>query len=933
MATYGLNDAQVQESLARFGDNNLTEQKTNSFWKKLRSNFGDPMIKILCVALAINILFAILGEVHWYESLGIALAVALATLVSTFSEYRNENVFQHLQKEASRIFCKVYRNGGIEEIGLGDIVVGDAVLLQTGDVVPADGVLIDGSLAADQSALNGEAKEAKKSPVPLGTQAAGGEADPQGAEVVTTAATTDAAAVTAAVTATAAHEAAREPGTPDPAIDFLDPHRVFRGAVVVSGNAVMSVSTVGDASVYGQIAKELQEDTERDSPLKVKLKGLAKGISRFGYIGGVTIAVALLFQRIFIAHGFDAAAISAYFADWMQPLHDLIGAVMLAVVIIVMAVPEGLPLMIAIVSALNMGKMLKDHVLVRKVNGIETAGSLNLLFSDKTGTITRGQLETVLFADGEGQEYRNYSEVTGELARLLQLSVNHNTNVVVNRSGQALSFVGGNATERAIMQYVADAPDSDDVVQIDAIPFSSENKYSAAEVKGQYRLTLIKGAPERVLGMCQSYYIENGERREFSASLAAQLDAKVDALAARSIRVIALATSSGAIVDGQLPADSWTLVGIMGIRDEVRPESIDSIREVHGAGVQVVMITGDRRETAVAIGTDAGLLQSPDQLVLTSDEMAQMSDDELRDCLSELRIVARALPSDKSRLVRLAKEKNLVVGMTGDGVNDSPALKAADVGFAMGGGTEVAKEASDIVILNDNFSSIDKAILYGRTIFNSIRKFIVFQLTINVAAVMVSFVMPLLGERSPLTITQILWVNLVMDTLAALAFGGEPALRRFMAAAPKRRDEPIVSRPMWSQILTGSVWIFVLSLVFLLVPTITSLFRPDDAHIYLLTGYFALFVFTAVFNAFNARTERLNLFDNIGKNKGFIGMIAIIVAIQVLMLYIGGAIFDSYGLMPLELAVVIGLAVLIIPVDLCRKLILGKPRGKLGEER
>jgi calcium-translocating P-type ATPase len=703
-------------------------------------------------------------------------------------------------------------------------------------------------------------------------------------------------------------------------MDFLNPYKVFRGSVVVSGNAVMAVSVVGDGSVYGQIAGELQGEDDRDSPLKVKLTGLAKGIAKFGYLGGIAIAIAFLFDRILLQNGFDPAMIVAYGSNWTTVLLDVVDAVMLAVIIIVMAVPEGLPLMIAIVSALNMGKMLKDNVLVRKVAGIETAGSLNILFSDKTGTITKGQLEAMVFVDGRGREYQNYASVLGELRHMLHLSVFHNTNALISRSGSVLNIVGGNATERAVLGFVAEANSELELATVSTIPFNSENKYSATTVAGELDLTMIKGAPEMILARCAYYYDEQGERCAFGDP--AVIEAKIDELAGRAIRVLAIATSEAPIVDEQLPEGAWTLVGILGIRDEVRPESIDAISEVLGAGVQVVMITGDRRDTAVAIAREAGLLTREDDLVLTSQELAQMDDEALKAVLKDIRVVARALPSDKSRLVRLAQEMNLVAGMTGDGVNDSPALKKADVGFSMGGGTEVAKEASDIVILDDNFSSIDKAILYGRTIFNSIRKFIIFQLTINVGAVMVCFVSPFLGIETPLTITQILWINLVMDTLAALAFGGEPALQRFMAEQPKRRDEPIISPFMWSAILTCGIWILGVSMLFLFAPTFKALFRPEAGSLYLMTGYFALFVFTAVFNAFNARTEKMNLFDTIGRNRGFLQVLGIIIVIQVALTYVGGAIFNSHGLTPQEFACVLALAVLVIPIDLIRKAIL-----------
>ncbi|MDR1242128.1 MAG: calcium-translocating P-type ATPase, PMCA-type [Deltaproteobacteria bacterium] len=883
MQKHGLSASQALESKAQYGDNRITEQKTVGFWSKFKDNLGDPMIKILCVALIINVVFVFLGQTEWYESVGIAMAVLLATFVSTFSEYRNENAFQKLQEEASRITCKVYRDNEISEISINDIVFGDCILLQPGDKIPADGVIIEGNISVDQSALNGETAEAKKSALP--------ENRPE----------------------------------QETFMDFLNEYKVFRGSVVYTGNAVMRADTIGDKSVYGKIAGELQAEEDRDTPLKIKLRDLAHGISKFGYIGGILIAVALLFQRIVIHNSFDPVQIGNYCANWMTVANDATQALMLAVIIIVMAVPEGLPLMIAIVSALNMGKMLKDNVLVRKIAGIETAGSLNILFSDKTGTITRGQLEAVLFVDGSGREYRSCEEIADGLGRLLALSIRHNTNAVFSGENGRMKVIGGNATERAILNFSRHNAGAAAVATLESIPFNSENKYSASRVEGEYNLTLIKGAPEKILSRCKFYYDGQGERSALPDG--GLLAARIDALAARAIRILALATSAEKISDGALPGGEWTLVGVIGIRDEIRPESVSAIREVQNAGVQVVMITGDRKDTAVAIAREAGLLNDAASVILASDELAKLPDAALKKLLPDIRVIARALPGDKSRLVRAAQELNLVVGMTGDGVNDSPALKAADVGFAMGSGTEVAKEASDIIILDDNFGSIDKAILYGRTIFNSIRKFIIFQLTINVSAVLISFVSPLLGMANPLSITQILWVNLVMDTLAALAFGGEPALQRFMLEKPKNRNENIVSKRMWTSIGTGSALTFGISLFFLLSGCAQAVFRPDAQNRYLLTGYFAFFIFAAVFNAFNTRTEQKNIFDNILKNKGFIYIICTIAAIQVLMTYWGGTILRCYGLTWREWLFVLGSALIIVPADLLRKALLGGRRG------
>lgn len=902
----GLTSAEVEESRAKNGSNKLSETKGESFWDKLKGNFEDPMIKILIVALLINVAIYILGvtgvistDVEWYEPLGIALAVILATFVSTISEYNNENAFQKLQDEASRILCKVYRDGSIVEIPIDDIVSGDYILLQSGDKIPADGVLADGTIKVDQSVLNGESKEATKRVMP--------------------------------------EDYVEEEGK---ALDTLNEYKVFRGTIVCSGNAVMKATTVGDKSEYGKIAAELQQDDERDSPLKVKLSDLANGISKFGYIGGIAIAVALLISRIFIEYPGGAGAFFGQPGNELFPalITNVLDAVILAVIIIVMAVPEGLPLMIAIVSAQNMGKMLKDNVLVRKINGIETAGSLNILFSDKTGTITKGQLEVVTFVDGFGTEYKSVNETEGKLQEMLAMSIIDNSTSVINE-GRA---IGGNATERAVLSFAIGSSAPEGVEKIANIPFNSDNKYSATTVSYQgKKFTLIKGAPERITARCTSFYNSKGEKESISGNWV--IDSKMTELAERAIRVLALAVSDKEIdpESEKLPDGDWTLVGILGIRDEVRPESVTAIKEVHSAGVQVVMITGDRKDTACAIAKEAGIIDIPDAVTLTSDELAGLSDDEIKGILPRLRVISRALPSDKSRLVRIAQELDLVAGMTGDGVNDSPALKKADVGFAMGGGTEVAKEASDIVILDDNFNSIDKAILYGRTIFNSIRKFIIFQLTINVAAVAVSFICPLLGMDNPLSITQILWVNLVMDTLAALAFGGEPALSRFMQEKPKSRNEKIVSSYMWSEIFTGAAWALLLSMSFLLAAPLQHFFanvstdtlinipHPEMDHIYdaLFSGYFALFIFIAVFNAFNARTEKLNLFDNIGKNSGFLKILGIITVVQILMIYVGGKVMNCVPLNLTQWAVILVMAITIIPVDMVRKLIV-KPNAK-----
>ncbi len=849
------------------------------------------MIKILLVALVINVIFWIFNQAEWYESLGIALAVLIATFVATFSEYKNENAFKKLQAEASKIFCKVYRNSAIQEVAIDDLVKDDLVILQDGDKIPCDCVIIEGEIKVDQSALNGESVEVTKKVAPIAT---------------------------------------------DKDFSLDDEFAVFRGSIVCSGEAIAKVIKVGDNTVYGNIAKELQESQDRDTPLKVKLTKLAGDISRFGYIGGIAIAIAYLAHCLITTQ----VPINEYVLS-IDILKDLLHAVMFAVIIIVMAVPEGLPLMIAIVSALNMGKMLKDNVLIRKVAGIETAGSLNILFSDKTGTITKGKLEVTTFVTGNGTELNSFSNINDSLKQTITSTVLGNTQCFISEENNDYNIVGSNATDKALCRYViSEYKSKKDYKVIHSIPFSSKNKYSTTSVEVDSEVvTFIKGAPEKILDKCNSYYDENGniiKGNDFE-----KLKAKIEELSNRAIRVLLLATSNTTLTEeSDFSNQDITLVGIVGIRDEIRPEAAIAISEVNKAGIQVVVITGDKKETASAIAKEIGLVKHESDLVLTSEELNNLSDEDLKTKLPNLRVVARALPSDKSRLVRLAQSLDLVVGMTGDGINDSPALKKSDVGFAMGGGTEVAKEASEIVILDDNFNSIQKAILYGRTIFNSIRKFIIFQLTVNVAAVIISFLMPLLGSEMPLTIVQILWINLVMDTLAALALGGEPALQRYMEDSPKSRSEHIINKYMASSILVGAFWIFVIGMALLFCTPLQDLlfhleFSENEISLaekseIILTSFFTLFIFATVFNAFNARTESLNIFSDITKNKGFISIIGLIVIVQIIMTQSGtllptlGKIMSCHGLSLGQWAVVLVMAVTIIPVDLVRKVIVKK---------
>lgn len=883
----GLSAEKVVESREKHGANDLTMIIGESFFSKLKQNFKDPIIIILIFALVLILVLSFFGQTEWYEALAIGVAVLLAVFVSTFSEYKNESSFQKLQDEASKILCNVFRDGKITEVVINEIVKGDYVLLQSGDKIPADGYVIKGELKVNQASLTGESEEITKEPTEIGYSL--------------------------------------------PSNDFNDPHYLFRGSVVDDGEAVALIDTVGDESFYGQLTKELSISSDRLSPLSLKLQNLAGMISVFGYIGAGLIAVSFMINKILIENNFDSVLIGEYFNGWGHFSQDIVSAGILAIIIIVAAVPEGLPMMIAIVLSLNMRKMLKEKVLVRKLLGIETAGSLDILFSDKTGTITTGKLEPQFILNGELKRYDSYTSLPTQLKDVVQNAILGNTYSVITPDGEA---IGGNISERALINFIDKEDrliDDEKYDVVDSIRFDSAKKFSASEVHGdlhykelfgEEQVTFVKGAVEINLANCKMYVNDEGELVELTTS--DEILRQSDELAEQGVRLIALAYSKNHVPEDKSLPKELNLIGVVGIRDEIRVESYTAVKNAQAAGIQVVMITGDRKGTAEAISREIGLVNSDEDLILTSEELNNYTDEELKELLPHLKIVARALPTDKSRLVRIAKDEGRVVGMTGDGVNDSAALKHADVGFAMGSGSEVAKEAGDIVIMDDNFSSISNAVRYGRTIFKSIRKFIVFQLTVNLAAVTTVFLGPMFGIEFPLTIIQLLWINIIMDTLAAIAFGGEPALERVMKEEPVKRNENIVSQYMATSILTGGLYVTAVSLFFLTFPPIKEYFIRDGAFSQdvFLSAFFNVFIFLIVINSFNARTEKINLFDNIFKNSMFLKIIGLIVVLQVIFTYVGGTVLRTTALLPIEWLYVLLFAVSIIPVDIIRKLVL-----------
>ena len=861
----GLNEREVALSREKHGSNSLSVRPTRSFISHFFSNLGDPVIKILLAALAVNLVFVFRGG-DVAETVGIAISVFLAAFISTLSERGGESAFKRLSEKCAAERVRVRRDGRIRSIPIEDVVVGDILLVGAGEQIAADGILISGTLTLDQSSMTGETREVEKKP------------------------------------------SASASLSPDA------PSSLLRGCTVLSGEGEMEVLLVGDATALGEISQEVQIDT-RESPLKIRLTRLAKQISRLGYIAAILVSLTDLYSSIVIESGWNIDLISMKLSTPDYILPKLLEAFMLGLTIIVVAVPEGLPMMIAVVLSSNIKRMIKDNILVRKPVGIEAAGSMNILFTDKTGTLTYGKptLEGIILADTS--EYARYSELAARIphaAEMYALCCRLNTSSELSREG----ILGGNAADRALLESAKGASLPRGVRVVSKLPFDSKNKYSAATLSDGR--TLIKGAPDVLLPHVRYAIDKSGGEAAF-AEYSYDFIKRISELSGAGGRVMLLAYSSAPLKNGEL--GELTLICATLLKDSLRAEARDSVEELKTAGVQVVMITGDGRDTAASIAAKCGILDRSRTLVLTSDELSKMSDEELTRALPRLAVVCRAMPTDKSRLVRVAQALDLVVGMTGDGINDSPALKLADIGFAMGGGTQVAKEAGDIIITDNNLASICRAVLYGRTIFKSIRKFITLQLTMNFCAVGVSMICPFIGIDSPVTVVQMLWINIIMDTLGGLAFAGEPPLEFYMKEKPKRRDEPILNGYMVNQIVLLGGATVALCIAFLRLPYITSHFRYSEDNIYLLTAFFAFFIFSSVLNCFNCRTDRRRLFCGISKNPAFCLVMTAVCAIQVSFIYLGGDILRTAPLTPRELLFTMALALLVFPIDMIRKFI------------
>lgn len=833
----GLTNEEVQKSIEQYGKNEIEKIKTKKIINIFVDNLGDPIIRILLIALAVKVIFLI-KEFDWYETIGIVTSILLASIVSTISEYGSEKAFEKLEKEASMTETKVIRNKKMNEIKINEVVKGDIVVLESGDKIPADGIIVQGKIYADESLINGETKEKEK----------------------------------------------------------LFNDKVYRGTTVTEGKALMHVQEIGNNTTYGQIAKELQIEAE-ESPLKLRLRTLAQTISKIGYIGALLTSISYLFNVIVIQNNFNIQNIIETITNLRLISGYILHALTLCVTVIIVSVPEGLPMMITLVLSSNMKKLLKSNVLVRKLTGIETTGSMNILFTDKTGTLTKGKLEVIGILN-PNLEIETYSKVIENKLLKENIILNNESTYIDNKA------IGSNATDRALKEFIRENSNKK-IIKKEA--FSSSKKYSSVTTEER---TYIKGAYEKLLKSTNKYINNFGYERVLLNKN--KILEKLNELSNKGIRIIMLGIKN---------KEEIILQGFALIKDEPRENVKEALKLVDKAGIRTIMITGDSKTTALGIAKELNMIKE-NEYVITSDELKELDDEKLKKIIPNLRIVARSLPSDKSRLVKVAQSMGYVTGMTGDGINDAPALKKADVGFSMGNGTSVAKEASDIIILDNNFLSITKAILFGRTIFKSIRKFIIFQLTVNICALTISIIGPFINIESPITVVQMLWINMVMDTLAGLAFSYEPPLIEYMEEKPKQKTEKILNKYMINEIVITGLYSSLLLILFLKLPIFKSMFRPSIDNKYFMTGFFTLFILITIFNSFNARTSRINILADIKKNPVFLGIIIFIASVQILIIYFGGNVFRTYGLELKEFIFLIILSFTVIPFDWLRKYLL-----------
>lgn len=857
----GLTSSQVKENRKLYGSNKLPEPEMKKWYDFAKEALSERITMILVTIAIVQLALAFMGVMEFSEPIMILVVLGIVTAIAVKTGLGVQKSAAELRAKTSVRYCDVIRDGKLQTINKDDLVVGDLVCVGTGQEIFADGYLVEGKISVNNSAINGESKECKKTPLE--------------GYIYKRTTSTDA---------------------------YTNQNSLFAGTTVMSGEGKMIVGDVGINTVNGDTLVKMQTLEAPKTALNIALDNLSNFISKWG-----TIAATLTFVILTIT-GILEVGFGEYFGNgFLNTIQNLAQNFSVALTIVVAAVPEGLPLIVKLVTKQNVKTMERFNILAKNPNKIPELAYVDLICTDKTGTLTTGIMTPKTIIDGNGNE----------VDRSSGLWSNIEANICLNNSATFDSenhITGGNSIDRAVLSLVT--PEKyhkikDEYKEKLKQVFSSTNKYSA--FTSQDNITYYKGAPEKLIEKCDSYLDLDGENiLSLTKDVLDRLNEKIGSMTKNSMRCIALTYTNEDLTENILP-ENMTLLGIIGVVDPVRKEVPEAVKVAHKAGIQVIEITGDCIETATAVAKECGIYKDGD-IALTNDEFERMSDDEVKNILPQLRVISRCSPNTKLRLVTLAQEIGRSVAMTGDGVNDSPALKKADVGFGMQGGSDVAKEASDIVLTDDNFASVVKAVELGRTFMHNIMMFLEFQLPINISLLILSMLYPVIAGTALLASVQILIVNIIMDSLNSLSFGGEPPKDEYMDERPIKKGSGLFIRGAKKRIALSTASFIGLYMIITLTP-IANLFANGTEA---LTARFGLLCFMAVFNGFNIRTEHINLFTGISKNKNFV-YIAISILASTIILCNAGELLKVCTLSLNQWLVITALAIMVIPIDLMRK--------------
>lgn len=864
----GLSSKEVLKSRELHGSNKLPEPKLDKWYDFAKEALSEKITMILIAIAVLQLFLGVMGVMDLSDPIMILVVLAIVTCIAVKTGLGVQKSAAELRAKTSVRYCDVIRDGKVQTINKDELVVGDLVCVGMGQEIFADGYLIEGKISVNNAAINGETKECKKTPIE--------------GYVHKKTTSTDA---------------------------YTNQNCLFAGTTVMSGEGKMIVTDVGVNTVNGDTLVKMQTLEAPKTALDIALDNLSDFISKWG-----TIAAVITFAVLTIS-GVVQVGFGEYFSGGVLNIIQKIAQnFSVALTIIVAAVPEGLPLIVKLVTKQNVKTMEKFNILAKNPGKIPELAYVDIICTDKTGTLTTGIMTPKKIIDGFGNDVNKDSVLWNNIK----------ANISLNNSATFDSennITGGNSIDRAVLSLVNPETYADIQkkypVKLKQV-FNSSNKYSAFTTKDG--ITYYKGAPEKLIEHCTKVMDSSGEIVENNDN--DTLSNAITAMTSNAMRCIAVTMADSDLVENEIPND-MTFLGIIGVVDPVRDEVPSAVKTAHKAGIQVIEITGDCIETAVAVATECGIYKNGD-LALTNDEFEEMSDDEVKSIIPRLRVISRCSPNTKLRLVTLAQEIGKSVAMTGDGVNDSPALKRADVGFGMQGGSDVAKEASDIVLTDDNFASVVKAVELGRTFMHNIMMFLEFQLPINISLLILSVIYPMIAAGALLASVQILIVNIIMDSLNSLSFGGEPPKDEYMTEKPIKKGSGLFIRGAKKRIAISTVAFIVLYGIITFSP-IANMFATETEAI---TARFALLCFMAVFNGFNIRTEHINLFNGIGKNKLFS---AIAIGIFVMTFALCNFAENLIKVTALDFkhwVVVIILAFMVIPIDLIRKIIEKKRENK-----